>query len=78
MNFDFSNQNTRTIYNGSRTRLFNQVAALNWVKINIEAFSGDPNRITIAGQQAGGASVHYHMLSPLSRGLFHQVCSIRI
>ena len=50
----------------------NQVAALQWVRKNIEAFSGDPTRITIAGQQAGGASVHYHMLSPLTRGLFHQ------
>ncbi len=50
-----------------------QVAALQWVKKNIESFSGDPNRITIMGQQAGGAAVHYHMLSPLSRGLFNQV-----
>ena len=47
-----------------------QVAALKWVRENIKAFSGDPGRITIMGQQAGGASVHYHMLSPLSRGLF--------
>ena len=40
---------------------------------NIDAFSGDPNKVTIMGQQAGGASVHYHLLSPLSRGLFNQV-----
>ena len=53
-----------------------QVAALQWVKKNIESFSGDPNRITIMGQQAGGASVHYHLLSPLSRGLFHQAISM--
>ena len=49
---------------------FFKVAALKWVRENIKAFSGDPGRITIMGQQAGGASVHYHMLSPLSRGLF--------
>ncbi len=55
---------------------FFQVAALQWVKKNIESFSGDPNRITLIGQQAGGASVHYHMLSPLSRGLFNQGVSL--
>ena len=33
-------------------------------------------RITIMGQQAGGASVHYHLLSPLSRGLFNQAISL--
>lgn len=53
-----------------------QVAALQWVKKNIDSFSGDPNRITLMGHQAGGASVHYHMLSPLSRGLFHQAISL--
>ncbi len=56
--------------------MLDQVAALQWVKTNIEAFSGDPNKITIMGQQAGGASVHYHMLSPLSRNLFHQAVSM--
>jgi len=56
--------------------MLDQVAALQWVRKNIESFSGDPTRITIAGQQAGGASVHYHMLSPLTRGLFHQAISM--
>jgi len=56
--------------------MLDQVAALQWVKKNAEAFGGDPNRITLMGQQAGGASVHYHMLSPLSRGLFSQAASL--
>jgi len=56
--------------------LLDQVAALQWVKQNIEAFSGDSNRITIMGQQAGGASVHYHILSPLTRGLFNRAISM--
>ena len=47
--------------------MMDQIAGLQWVKQNIEAFSGDPGSITIMGQQAGGASVHYHMLSPLTR-----------
>ena len=46
------------------------------VRENIKAFSGDPGRVTIMGQQAGGASVHYHMLSPLSRGLFTRAISM--
>ena len=42
----------------------------------LKAFSGDPERITVAGQQAGGASVHYHLLSPLTRGLFTRAVSM--
>lgn len=45
-----------------------QVLALKWVKNNIAAFGGNPNIVTISGLAAGGASVHYHMLSPLSQG----------
>ena len=56
--------------------MLDQVAALQWVKQNIEAFSGDPGSITIMGQQAGGASVHYHMLSPITRGLFNRAVSL--
>jgi len=56
--------------------MLDQVAALQWVKQNIAAFSGDPGRVTIMGQQAGGASVHYHILSPITRGLFHRAVSM--
>ncbi|XP_049802597.1 esterase FE4-like [Schistocerca nitens] len=50
--------------------LKDQTEALRWVQRNIEAFGGDPQKVTILGQSAGGASVHYHVLSPLSKGLF--------
>lgn len=45
-----------------------QVAALKWVKQNIEVFGGNPRAVTIFGESAGGASVHLHMHSPLSKG----------
>lgn len=47
-----------------------QVAALKWVKSNIENFGGDPNNITIFGESAGAASVSFHLISPLTKGLF--------
>lgn len=49
-----------------------QIAALQWVKRNVEAFGGDPNNVTIFGFSAGGVSVHSMLASPLARGLFHK------
>ena len=47
-----------------------QLAALEWVQRYIAAFGGNPNKVTIFGESAGGGSVMAHMVSPMSRGLF--------
>ncbi len=50
--------------------LLDDIAVLQWVKANIAAFGGDPDRVTIAGQSAGAGSVGFMTMSPLAKGLF--------
>jgi para-nitrobenzyl esterase len=46
------------------------VKALQWIRGNIEAFGGDPSRVTITGQSAGAADILSLLLSPVAGGLF--------
>ena len=48
------------------------VAALEWVRDNIEAFGGDPNCVTIFGQSGGGWKVSTLLGMPAARGLYHR------
>lgn len=52
--------------------LLDQIKALEWVNNNIEAFGGDVNNITIAGESAGSSSVNALCASPLTKGMFRR------
>ncbi|XP_034827168.1 esterase E4-like [Maniola hyperantus] len=48
------------------------IAALQWIKNNIQAFGGNPNTLTIFGESAGASSIHYMITSGKYKGLFHK------
>ena len=52
--------------------LFDQLAALKWVKQNIAAFGGNPDNVTLFGQSAGAGSVQALISSPLTKGYIHR------
>ncbi|KAH8243675.1 hypothetical protein KR032_009308 [Drosophila birchii] len=52
--------------------LKDQVLALRWIQKHIHRFGGDPGSVTLLGYSAGSISIGLHMISPMSRGLFHR------
>nr|CAD2150444.1 unnamed protein product [Meloidogyne enterolobii] len=53
--------------------LLDQIFAIKWVKNNIANFGGDPEKITVGGQSAGGMSIYYLAFSPLTKDLMKAV-----
>jgi para-nitrobenzyl esterase len=51
------------------------IAALEWVKLNISLFGGDPNNVTIFGESAGGHNVLSLIVAKQAKGLFHKAIS---
>lgn len=74
--FGFLSLNDPTLEVPGNAGLKDQVFALKWVQKNIKQFGGDPCNVTIFGDSAGGASVHYHMISNQSKGLFRRAISM--
>lgn len=56
--------------------LKDQVVALRWIRDNIKEYGGDPDSVTITGYSAGSWSVSLHLVSPMSKGLFHRAIAM--
>ena len=70
---ELSNENKKHI--SGNYGLMDQIVALQWIKKNIARFGGNPNKVTIFGESAGGISVSMLCASPLAKGLFHGAIS---
>ncbi len=55
--------------------ILDHIAALEWVRENVEKFGGDKDNVTIFGESAGGGSIYALLATPQASGLFHKAIS---
>ncbi|XP_055371595.1 esterase E4-like [Condylostylus longicornis] len=53
-----------------------QVLVLKWIQNNIHYFGGNPNSVTLIGHSAGAMSATLHLVSPMSKNLFHRIVAL--
>jgi carboxylesterase type B len=68
--------NVFSLYRGKNLGLFDQICALIWIKKNIKAFGGDPDKVTVMGQSAGAMSITDLCMTDLTDGLFRAAVMI--
>jgi para-nitrobenzyl esterase len=61
---------------GGNAGMLDLVQALQWVRDNIAAFGGDPERVMLFGQSGGGAKIATLMAMPAAKGLFHRAATM--
>jgi para-nitrobenzyl esterase len=61
---------------GGNAGMLDLVLALRWVRDNIAAFGGDPQRVMLFGQSGGGAKIATLMAMPAAKGLFHRAATM--
>jgi para-nitrobenzyl esterase len=54
--------------------VLDQILALTWIKNNISGFGGDPSKVMVFGESAGGVNIGNLLVSPLAAGLFQRAC----
>lgn len=69
--YDFTTYKSGELFD-SNCGISDQVVAMQWIHENIAAFGGDPKRVTIAGESAGGTAVSTLMAVPAVKGMFQQ------
>ena len=64
------NEDSTFLSYGGQNGVYDQIIALKWIQKYIKSFGGDPNKITLFGESAGGLSICNLLISPLANGLY--------
>ncbi len=72
LGFGFFDDSVEGIEGSANLGILDQIAALEWVRDNIAAFGGDPDRVTVFGESAGAMSIGTLLGTPAAKGLFQR------